>query len=142
MTPIFEFGRTVLWSRTPWWITGLAIKNGHQRKWFYKLAGGINQKSIVTTFVPYIYRYWNKQQLLHLVAFNFSYDLQLIRSESIDFTNLSRLRYRQLFPSNHWNTYCKNLSRSVPYHYSICFCIKYFSGLRKKPADISSESDL
>ena len=85
-------------------FTGLAIKNGHQRKWFYTLAGGINQKSVVTTFVPYIYRYWNKQQLLHLVAFNFSYGLQFIRSKSTDFTNLTPLRYLQAFSNNHWNT--------------------------------------
>ena len=31
--------------------TGCTIKNGYQRKWFYTLAGGINQKSVVTTFV-------------------------------------------------------------------------------------------
>ena len=123
-------------------FTGLAIKNGHQRKWFYTLAGGINQKSVVTTFVPYIHGYWNKQQLLHLVAFNFSYGLQLISSKRKDFTNQTHLRYLQPFSSNHWNICCKNLSRSVPYHYSIGFCINYFSGLRKKTADILGESDL
>ena len=92
--------------------TGWTIKNDYQRKWFYRLAGGINQKLVVTTFDPYVYRYWNKQQLLHLVAFNFSYNLQLIRSESTDFTNLSRLRYLQAFPSNHWNTWYKNILSS------------------------------
>ena len=125
--------------------TGWPIKNGHQRNWSYTLAGGINQKSVLLTFLPYIYRYWKIKQLLHLVAFIFSYGLQLIRSKSTDFTNLTYSRYLQHFSSHHWNTCCKNSLRSVPYqsyHYSICFCVKYFSGLRKKPADILSESDL
>lgn len=36
------------------------------------------EKLEVTTCVPYIYQYWNKKQLLHLVAFIFNYGLQLI----------------------------------------------------------------
>ena len=64
--------------------------------------------------------YWNKQPLLHLGAFNLSFGLQLIRSERTDFTNLTSLRYLQAFSSYHWNTCCKNLFRSVPYHYSHC----------------------
>ena len=95
-----------------WYHTGCSIKNGHQRKWYYTLAGGINQKSVVTTYFPYIYRYWNKKQWLHLVAFIFSYGLQLIRSKSTDFTNLTCLRYLQAFSSNHWNTWYKNILTS------------------------------
>ena len=74
-------------------LTGLAIKNGHQRKWFYTIAGGLMKKWI-TTFVPYFFRYWNNKHLLHLAAFIFSYGLQLIRSESTDFTRMTHLRYR------------------------------------------------
>ena len=114
--------------------TGCSIKNGHQRNWYFTLAGGINQKSVLPTFFPYIYRYWKIKQLLHLVAFIFSYGLHLIRSKSTDFTNLTYSRYLQHFSSHHWNTCCKNLLRSVPYqsyHYSICIYVKYFSGLRK-----------
>ena len=126
-------------------FTGWPIKNGHQRNWSYTLAGGINQKSVLPTFLPYIYRYWKIKQLLHLVAFNFSYGLQLIRSESTDFTNLTHLRYLQVFSSNHWNTWHKNIlssDRTDRGHFLMSFCNKYFSGVRKNAADILNKSDL
>ena len=42
---------------------GCTIKNGYQRKWFDTSTKAINQKSVVTTFAPYIYtvskdKYW------------------------------------------------------------------------------------
>ena len=125
--------------------TGWPIKNGHQRNWSYTLAGGINQKSVLPTFLPYIYRYWKIKQLLHLVAFNFSYGLQLIRSESTDFTNQTHLRYLQVFSLNHWNNRHKNIlssDRTDRGHFLMSFCNKYFSGVRKNAADILNKSDL
>ena len=69
------------------------------------------------------------------MAFISNYGLQLNRSESINFTNQTHLRYIyaafSLKPLKY--TCCKNLFKSVPYYYLICFCIKYSSGFRKKP---------
>ena len=118
--------------------TGWPIKNGHQRNWSYTLAGGINQKSVLPTFLPYIYRYWKIKQLLHLVAFNFSYGLQLIRCESTDFCRFFPQTTEILATKVYWEVIWL-IARG---HFWISFCIKYFSDLRKNAANILCKSDL
>ena len=39
------------WTKKPISYTGWSMKNGHQRNWSYTLAGGINQKSVLPTFL-------------------------------------------------------------------------------------------
>ena len=51
-----EFEKSSLKGTTLW-----SINNGHHRKWFYILAGGVDQKSVITAFVPYFYRHQNKK---------------------------------------------------------------------------------